>query len=55
MNDSEGKFAILYRDPRLQIERFINIDDSQVRFEELSNTAVENLMLILILEVQKNG
>ena len=53
MSESEGKFALLYRDPRLQIERFVNIEDAQVRFEELANTAVENLMFVLILEVQK--
>ena len=53
MADEKGSLAILYNDPRLQMERFSDIKDLNVRFEELSNTAVENLMVAIILETTK--
>ena len=53
MTDKNGMYAILYNDPRLQMERFSDIRELNVRFEELSKTAVENLMAVIILEMVK--
>ena len=53
MTDEKGSLAILYNDPRLQMERFSDIKDMDVRFLELSRTAVENLMTAIILETTK--
>ena len=52
MTDEKGLFAILYNDPRLQMERFSDIREVHVRFEELSKTAVENLVAVIILETR---
>ena len=53
LTEEKGSLAILYNDPRLQMERFSDIKDIDVRFLELSSTAVENLMAVIILELHK--
>ena len=46
----EGKYGILYNDPRLQLERFSVFENSLKRMNELEKTAVMNLKFIIIVE-----
>ena len=43
-------YAVIYNDPRLQIEKFgDSLRDAFIHAEELSETAVENLCIINII------
>lgn len=47
------KFGIIYQDPNLQLERYSSVGKAQKRFNELAETAVDNLMFIIIVEEAK--
>lgn len=48
-----NKFAVVYSDQHLQIERY-KLAKALARFEELKKTSVKDLMLAIIVEEANN-